>query len=146
MLEGVALSQILLGHAEGVEIRHLSLGGLPEAAANQVLAVRTQAMTGTYVAPYLLMIATRRFPTSGGFVITPAIMLGMTVNATNLGADLALTTQDGTGFTFIPRAFVTGERSGGGRAGGRAGEMAVFPALRRDAGGELARAVHSSEF
>ncbi|GAN79240.1 Urease accessory protein UreH [Acidocella aminolytica 101 = DSM 11237] len=115
MLEGVALSQILLGHAEGVEIRHLSLGGLPEAAANQVLAVRTQAMTGTYVAPYLLMIAARRFPTSGGFVITPAIMLGMTVNATSPGADLALTTQDGTGFTFIPRHLspVSGQAGGG---------------------------------
>ena len=88
--------------AAGVQITRFSLSGLNEAAAAQSLAVRTTAASGVYVAPYLRLTATRDFITARGLVISPDVALGLTVNATNPGATVAMTAQDGTGFTASP--------------------------------------------
>ncbi len=86
----------------GLEITRFSLSGLNEAAAAQALAVRTGAVSGVYVAPYLRLTVTRGFITAQGLEITPSATLGLIVNATNPGVSVAVTAQDGTGFNAAP--------------------------------------------
>lgn len=88
--------------AAGLEITRVSLGALSESAANQALAVRTQAAHGVYVAPYLRLSVSRRFITARGLEIVPDAMLGLTVNATNPGVSVAMTARDGTAFIAAP--------------------------------------------
>jgi len=85
--------------AAGLEITRFSLGGLSETAAAQALAVRTENASGTYVAPYLRLSVSRRVLTAHGLEIVPEAMLGMTVNATNPGAAVTMTAQDGSRFS-----------------------------------------------
>ncbi len=88
--------------AAGLQITRLSLGALSEAAATQALAVQTQAASGTYVAPYMRLTISRRFLTAHGLEITPDVVLGLTVNATNPGAAVTMTAQDGSQFSAAP--------------------------------------------
>ncbi|MBU6449893.1 MAG: autotransporter outer membrane beta-barrel domain-containing protein, partial [Rhodospirillales bacterium] len=88
--------------AAGLEITRFSLGGLNEGAAAQPLAVRTAASSGTYVAPYLRLTASRDFVALQDLKITPSATLGLTVNTTNPGAAVAITAQDGTAFNAKP--------------------------------------------
>lgn len=88
--------------AAGLEIARLSLGALSETAAAQALAVNTEAASSVYVAPYLRLNVSRRFFTARGLEIMPYAALGLTVNATNPGADVTMTAQDGTAFTASP--------------------------------------------
>ncbi|MDE2240804.1 MAG: hypothetical protein KGJ73_12865, partial [Rhodospirillales bacterium] len=88
--------------AAGLEITRFSFSGLNEAAAAPSFAVRTAAASGVYVAPYLRLTATRNFITTRGLEISPSATLGLTVNATNPGAAVTMTAQDGTMFNTAP--------------------------------------------
>jgi hypothetical protein len=88
--------------AVGLEITRFSLSGFNEAAAAQALAVRTAAVSGVYVAPYLRLTVARGFITAQGLEATPSAALGLMVNATNPGASVGMTAQDGTGFSAAP--------------------------------------------
>ena len=92
----------VFGPAAGVEITHFFLGGLTEAAATQAMAAQASAASGTYVAPYLRLTATRDFITAHGLEISPSATLGLTVNATNPGASVTMTARDGTTFNIAP--------------------------------------------
>ena len=92
----------MFGPAAGVEITHFFLGGLTEAAATQAMAVQASAASGTYVAPYLRLTATRDFITAHGLEINPSATLGLAVNATNPGASVTMTARDGTTFNTAP--------------------------------------------
>ncbi|WP_298215266.1 hypothetical protein [Acidocella sp.] len=87
--------------ALGLNITRVWLGALTEAAP-AALAVRTRANSGVYVAPFLRMSATRAFLTARGLEIAPVASLGLTVNATNPGARVAMTAEDGTIFAPEP--------------------------------------------
>ena len=89
--------------AAGLEVTHFSLGSLHEEAAAQPLAVGTASASGTYVAPYMRLTASRDFITMQGLYLSPSATLGLTVNATNPGASVIMTAQDGTGFTAAPQ-------------------------------------------
>ncbi len=89
--------------AAGLRVTRVAMGGLAEGAAQQAFALNGGASSGTTVTPFLHLNLGRSYVTASHIVITPRVTFGVEGSLGNPGAELGLSTQDGTAFALNPQ-------------------------------------------